>query len=255
MEMHCRFPRSVSISRGRLRIAWPGLLHVSIGLVLASASLAGDARTGERLQADFEAYATIDAEGDASIGTLSGVNEKLAEGIRAQLAAQSYVPATREGVPVKSEAFLSGTVVLTPVEDDRYSLALENLSLLPIATKILKAAPPRYPPEMYRRSLGGSVEMRLTIGADGRVSSTHIVSATNSWFEKAVRDSLGGWKFAGDPEGEKVEVALPVVFRLDSRKELESETIFECAAMPEQARIEGQKSCLARIEVTAKPSP
>jgi hypothetical protein len=93
-------------------------------------------------------------------------------------------------VPVESELRLSGIALLNQVDGPQYALTLKNVAVVPVAATILKATPPRYPPEMVRQDREGSVEMALTIGSDGRIKETRSITSTDPAFEAAVKESL-----------------------------------------------------------------
>jgi len=55
----------------------------------------------------FSADAVIDASGDAEVGELKGASGQLANALRAQVRAQRFEPARREGMAVESTTHLT----------------------------------------------------------------------------------------------------------------------------------------------------
>ena len=77
---------------------------------------------------------------------------------------------------------------------------------------------PPYPTEEERRQRSGVVRIRVTIGADGRVSSAERVSATSEAFWRATeRQALSRWRFRpATLDGRPVETSrvITVTFRI-----------------------------------------
>lgn len=77
---------------------------------------------------------------------------------------------------------------------------------------------PPYPTEEERRQRSGVVRIRVTIGADGRVSSAERVSATSDAFWRATeRQALSRWRFRPAMlDGRPVEATrvITVTFRI-----------------------------------------
>lgn len=123
-----------------------------IGLACMATFLMHEARArphgnAEALQASIDTTVTVGADGLVRIGDLKGMSPKLAEAVRAELVRLHYIPAERGGVPVESELRLSGIALLNQVDGAEYTLTLKNVAVVPAAATILKATPPRYPPE------------------------------------------------------------------------------------------------------------
>lgn len=77
---------------------------------------------------------------------------------------------------------------------------------------------PVYPFLARRRGIEGAVDVRFFVTRQGRVAGLEIVKATPpGYFEKAVRDTVSGWRFQpGMVGGEKVKtlVETTIVFKL-----------------------------------------
>lgn len=79
---------------------------------------------------------------------------------------------------------------------------------------------PPYPNTEQRAQRGGVVRIRVTIGADGRVSAVERVSATSDAFWRATeRQALSRWRFRpATVDGRPVETTkvITVTFRIDN---------------------------------------
>jgi len=192
---------------------------------------------------------TVEADGRAVIGEITGAKEALTNAVRELLSKARYVPARRNGVAVASSTLARAEIVLTPAEGDRFAIGLGDIHL---GTHAKKAFPPRYPDDMARHNKSGSVELRLRVGADGKVTVLRTVAATNSAFEEAAIKSVKGWRMEpqlieGIPA--EVEVSQPFLFRAHP-KAAEVEPVFQCAWDESRPRWENQRvGCLDRWEV------
>lgn len=128
------------------------------------------------------------------------------------------LPQTRSEQPVRQDSAVEPIKVEQIVDLDRGSTltvrdyppitagggTIEPLVTPPVA-EIVKAQPdpryadsfrPPYPPAMQREGLEGTVTLRVTIDARGRVSAVEEVSATHpAFFEAARRHALRAWRF------------------------------------------------------------
>lgn len=76
--------------------------------------------------------------------------------------------------------------------------------------KVIKKVPPDFPREAAQQSISaGSVKARMTIDADGKVSSVEILEAEpRRVFDKAVNRALMEWRFEASGEKQTHEVKL-----------------------------------------------
>ena len=76
-------------------------------------------------------------------------------------------------------------------------------------TPITRAAPD-FPRDAIRAGVeAGTVRARLTIDASGNVTNVQIVEARpNRVFDRAVRDSLGKWKFNNGADGRTYDTEI-----------------------------------------------
>lgn len=78
--------------------------------------------------------------------------------------------------------------------------------------KVVKKVPPEFPREATQKGISaGSVKAKLSIEADGKVSSVEILEAEpKRVFDRAVKEALMEWKF--EP-GEKATHEVKLVFK------------------------------------------
>jgi len=93
--------------------------------------------------------------------------------------------------------------------------ALSNATAPPAITaplKVTNRTVPAFPPEAIRAGVqGGRIVARLTIEADGRVSSTGILSASPiGYFERESRRALSTWRY--EPPGKTTSTDIELVF-------------------------------------------
>jgi protein TonB len=77
--------------------------------------------------------------------------------------------------------------------------------------------PPAYPHAARQRGIEGFVEVRFTVGADGRVADAEVVTAEpRGVFDDAARNALLSWRFRpGTREGVPVRVRMQIRIRFD----------------------------------------
>jgi len=194
----------------------------------------------------FHAQVTVDADSHASIGEIGGVNGALANAVQSQLAAMRFASAHVNGVPVSATSIIAGTMLLTPLDKDQFSIGLEDLSFAP---RFSAAKPIPYPLEMARRYKTGYVELKLRIAADGSATVLQTLSASSADFEKAARDAVKNMqyepqKIADQPAA--IEVNLPFWFHGSWS---ETKPTFQCAWNEKRPRVEGASGCLELIQV------
>ena len=194
----------------------------------------------------FSAPVTVAATGEASVGELSGVNGKMEQAVRAQLATLRFVPARRGGVAVPAAAYLRGSAVLTPAAGDTFSLHLDDLALAPrLAAEI---SSPRYPSTQARAGKSGTVELVLRVGANGRIKDVRTVASSDPAFDKAMRQALRRWRFQPLAGADDAEVRLPVWFYNYDIPPSDPPQ-FECALDPDEPSFAGQDGCMDRLEI------
>ena len=245
------------------------------GLIACRAIAAPVAEAPQVLRAGFHAKVTVDANGHATFDEIGGINGSVESAVRSQLAVLKFAPAHVGGVAVAASTYMSGGVILTPVDGERYSIALEDLILAPaFAAESPRCAPgmmryersvaaatdsfPRrcgeglpYPVEMARAGKSGWVELKLRIEKDGRATFLETIGASDVDFEKAVREKITALRFspqivAGQPIA--VDANLPVWFHGNGS---EAKPIFQCGWEEKRPRLEGNAGCLGMIQVVA----
>jgi len=92
------------------------------------------------------------------------------------------------------------------------SFALSELDQRPQA---LQQVLPRYPSELRRRKVQGTVEVVFLVDTDGRVMEPKVDKTTNEAFNQPALEAVRQWKFeAGTKEGKKVrfKMRVPITF-------------------------------------------
>lgn len=121
---------------------------------------------------------------------------------------------TLTGGDLGGEGIGTGDIILPPLDPPRDPVLVEPR----IDPRALAAFQPDYPGSMVRQGLEGSVTVRVTIGADGRVTGIERVSATDEAFWIVTqRHALRKWRFRpATRDGVAVESSktLTVHFRL-----------------------------------------
>jgi periplasmic protein TonB len=85
-----------------------------------------------------------------------------------------------------------GEIILPPIDSPHEAVLVESK----IDPRALPAFQPDYPGSMIRQGVEGTVTVRVTIGADGRVTDIERVSATDEAFWLATqRHALRKWRF------------------------------------------------------------
>jgi protein TonB len=113
------------------------------------------------------------------------------------------------------------TVIPTLPEQPRIELARVEPPLPSIrreAQLLSGDLQPPYPPSEERAQRGGTVQLRVTIGADGRVTGVQRIAATSDAFWRATeRQALSRWRFRpATLDGRPVEASkvMTVTFRI-----------------------------------------
>lgn len=92
---------------------------------------------------------------------------------------------------------------------------LPGIESLDATPKVISQIPPRYPHEMRRSGIAGSVMVKLVVGPDGRVRAAEAVSFTHRSFADAATAAVKKWRFEpGKRQGRRVafRVTVPVLF-------------------------------------------
>ena len=88
-----------------------------------------------------------------------------------------------------------------------------------VAAKVVNTTAPEYPAAAFEQGVSGKVELRVEVGADGRVTDVSVLSATPAGvFEDAAVTSARAWTFRPAlREGKAVASALkiPVTFKMN----------------------------------------
>lgn len=74
---------------------------------------------------------------------------------------------------------------------------------------------PRYPQELQKRGISGTVYVMFVVGENGRVQNIKVQKSTHKGFEKPVLDALKKWKFEpGRRKGKPVpfRMRIPITF-------------------------------------------
>ncbi len=112
----------------------------------------------------------------------------------------------------------SQPVIPTKAEDDStYYIAVEEM---PEPIGGIKAIMENvfYPKEAKENNIQGKVYVLAYINEEGTVEKTKIIQSVNSLLDKAASDAVKKVKFTSakqDGKTVKVEVAIPIVFKLD----------------------------------------
>jgi periplasmic protein TonB len=93
----------------------------------------------------------------------------------------------------------------------------ENVDQQPVPLRITQ---PRYPPEAFRKGIGGTVELEILIDEAGRVAGTRVVKSVPGLDAAAIR-CVKEWRFrparkAGRPVS--TIASAPVTFRITDKK-------------------------------------
>jgi periplasmic protein TonB len=108
----------------------------------------------------------------------------------------------------------------TPPRQERIELARAEIPHVRRAAELIGSdLQPPYPPSEERAQRGGSVQLRVTIGADGRVTGVQRIAATSDAFWRATeRQALSRWRFRpATLDGRPVEASkvMTVTFRIE----------------------------------------
>jgi outer membrane biosynthesis protein TonB len=129
----------------------------------------------------------------------------------------TFAPATMRGKPVESQ--LTVFVVFCPV-----ATQTQELPLTPIAEEARRSVPgalpsvspevteAKYPPDANARLLGGTVVLRVLVGADGQPGLVRVVKDAPPMTDFA-RTGVAGWKFTpAQLNGKEVISGVVVAF-------------------------------------------
>jgi TonB family protein len=125
-----------------------------------------------------------------------------------------FAPATMRGKPVESQltvfvvfcplAILTPDLPLTPLAGDAIPVA----GILPAVSPEVTEA--KYPPDGNARVVGGTVVLRVLVGADGQPGLVRVVKDAPTMTESA-RIAVSGWKFSPAQVNGKAAISGVVV--------------------------------------------
>jgi len=120
----------------------------------------------------------------------------------------------QEAISLSSGGRIGGTgdPASSAGEQGPASFALSELDQRPQA---LQQVLPRYPSELRRRKVQGTVEVVFLVDTDGRVMEPKVDKTTNEAFNQPALEAVRQWKFeAGTKEGKKVrfKMRVPITF-------------------------------------------
>jgi protein TonB len=108
----------------------------------------------------------------------------------------------------------------TPPRQERIEIARAEIPQVRRAAVLIGSnLQPPYPTSEERAQRGGTVQLRVTIGSDGRVTAVQRIAATSDAFWRATeRQALGRWRFRpATLDGRPVEASkvMTVTFRIE----------------------------------------
>jgi len=119
----------------------------------------------------------------------------------------------QEAISLSSGGRIGGTGdPASASEQGPASFALSELDQRPQA---LQQVLPRYPSDLRRRKVQGTVEVVFLVDTDGRVMEPKVDKTTNEAFNQPALEAVRQWKFeAGTKEGKKVrfKMRVPITF-------------------------------------------
>jgi TonB family protein len=149
-----------------------------------------------------ELYLTIDDTGKLSgvrvARPLASVTEEAVRAVKSW----TFAPATMQGKPVTSQltvcvvfcplAYSTPDLPLTPIDAESQHTVAGVAALPSISPEVTEA---RYPPDGNSRVIGGTVVLRVLVGADGQPGLVRVVKDAPTMTENA-RIAIAGWKFS-----------------------------------------------------------
>lgn len=174
-----------------------------------------DSEAEESLQAPKEAAPDMQEiarlEGPASAPELSALS--LSE-LESALAGDSGGgDGIAEAISLSSGGRIGGTGdPAAASQEGPASFALSELDQRP---QPLQQTVPRYPTELRKRKVQGTVEVVFLVDTDGRVLEPRVDKSTNDAFNQPALEAVRQWKFeAGTKEGKKVrfKMRVPITF-------------------------------------------
>jgi TonB family protein len=106
--------------------------------------------------------------------------------------------------------------------------------------KVIRDVKPSYPPDAMRAGIEGSVEIEVTIGDDGKVTSSRVIQSSDPVFDQAALTAANQWLFSKPTEGPVVRT-IELTFSLrPNRRNADETTGFAAREVaPEAVRIGG----------------
>jgi hypothetical protein len=203
-----RFSQLASIRRFFLLV----LLVIGIAPVLA---LEPKPRDDGKYYLYLEGWVDVSTTGELSRYQVESPRELAAEirdGVLQKLNAHKVVPVPREGPPAPIRSWLEVRVVLTPSTGDRYSLAVESVTLGPraIGSGPLDVLALPYYPRSYK-CWNGTVTANFTVLPNGHIDAMTTTQTGDVWpsFASGLVQKSKRWQFEPETIG-SVRVASPV---------------------------------------------
>jgi periplasmic protein TonB len=141
-------------------------------------------------------------------------------------APRPIIPTPHDDGPVVTERIAPQPTYFPPARETVLADATPDLPRLPVRVeaqvdpRFARQLQPPYPPAEESRQRDGTVRVRVTIGADGRVKAIARISATSDAFWNATeRHALSRWRFRPATEdGRPVESTkvMNVIFRIEA---------------------------------------
>ncbi len=120
------------------------------------------------------------------------------------------------GFTLSSGGRIGGTGVAGVEESgDQGVAAIVSIADLDQRPRLMFQTPPRYPLELRRRKVGGTVQVVFLVDTEGRVTSPRVESSTNAEFDQPALEAVRQWRFeAGTRGGQKVsfKMRVPITF-------------------------------------------
>jgi TonB family protein len=165
-----------------------------------------------------ELYLTIGETGNVEdvrvARPLASVTEEAVRAVKTW----TFAPATMRGKPVESRltvffvfcplAIQTPDLPLTPIADEARQPAAGVLPVLPtVSPEVIEA---KYPPDKNARIVGGTVVLRILVGADGQPGLVRVVRDAPTMTDSA-RTAVAGWKFSPAQVNGKEAISSVVV--------------------------------------------
>ena len=106
--------------------------------------------------------------------------------------------------------------------------------------KVIRDVKPSYPPDAMRAGIEGSVEIEVTIGNDGKVTSSRVIQSSDPVFDQAALTAANQWLFSKPTEGPVVRtIELTFALRSNRRNADGTTGLYGGEVSPDAVRIGG----------------